>query len=397
VLRDKVGDAAGARAALERARGLDPLSLDVVAALRDLVAPVDRTKLFALAGADLRAAIAAAPGRAALYERLATVCGWEGDADARWLALVALEATGQPNAEHKQHLAAGRARQAPLSRTALDAAKRAPLRPDGATGIVQDLWRAITSAVTLGAGMDAQKLGFTKADKVTLKQLQQASGPTGKKYDALVAALASLGPAGDLELYVSEARAGQARVLSGETPAILVGADVAAGATPQARFALGRAVMTAAEGSGTLAELREGEGAWWLAAALRAVEAPLPPALAETIARDNADGQVAERARMVGKHLGRKEKKALLALVPRAREITSPDAVTAWRRATAGAGHRAGLLCAGDLAVALAMLDVGRGAKALTDSPAALDLCAWSVSSAHATLRRDLGYAGGHA
>ena len=46
---------------------------------------------------------------------------------------------------------------------------------------------------------------------------------------------------------------------------------------------------------------------------------------------------------------------------------------------------------AGDLAVALAQLDVGKGGKALTDSPAALELTAWSVSEDHMRLRDRLG------
>jgi hypothetical protein len=52
--------------------------------------------------------------------------------------------------------------------------------------------------------------------------------------------------------------------------------------------------------------------------------------------------------------------------------------------------HRTGLLWASDLAVALQILDVGKGGRALTDSPAALDLVAWSVSNEHLSLREQL-------
>jgi len=390
VLRDKVGDAAGARAALERARTFDPLSQDVVAALRDLLSPPDRSALFAAAKNDLRSVLAASPARSTLYDRLATICGWDGDADGRWLALVAVEAMATPTAEQKQALAEGRARIAPLSRAPLDAAKKAQLRPDTAGGVLAELWRTITPAVTAGASLDAQKLGFTKGDKLTMKQLSAA-----KKYEPLLAALASFSP-GELDIFVSEGRAGQARVLSGETPALLVGADVAAGTSGAARFALGRAVMYASEGTGTLAELREAEAVWWIAASIKAVEVTVPPAVAEAVASfEGGDAQVAERVKLLGKHLSRKDKKMLAGLAIRTREVPSADAIAAWRRGAIGAGQRAGLLCAGDLAIALAMLDVGRGAKALADSPAALDLCAWSVSASHAALRRDLGYAVG--
>jgi hypothetical protein len=39
------------------------------------------------------------------------------------------------------------------------------------------------------------------------------------------------------------------------------------------------------------------------------------------------------------------------------------------------------------------MLDVGRGGKALTDSPSALELAAWSVSEEHQRLRERVGVA----
>jgi hypothetical protein len=50
-------------------------------------------------------------------------------------------------------------------------------------------------------------------------------------------------------------------------------------------------------------------------------------------------------------------------------------------------------LWAGDLAIAHALLDVGKGGKALSDSPAALELTAWSVSDDHGRLRDRLGVA----
>jgi len=56
-------------------------------------------------------------------------------------------------------------------------------------------------------------------------------------------------------------------------------------------------------------------------------------------------------------------------------------------------GDRAGLLWAGDLAVAHAQLDVGRSGKALTDSKTALELTAWSVSDDHLKLRERVGMA----
>ena len=63
----------------------------------------------------------------------------------------------------------------------------------------------------------------------------------------------------------------------------------------------------------------------------------------------------------------------------------------AFRLGALAVADRAGLLWAGDLAVALAQLDVGRGGKSLIDSRGALELTAWSVSDDHVQLRERLG------
>jgi tetratricopeptide (TPR) repeat protein len=381
ILRDKLNDHAAARAAFERARQLDPLHLDAVSGLAALVTGRDdaaRTAVFAAAAGDLRTALSQAPARAALHERLATVAGWQGDADGRWLALVAVEAVGSPSADQRAIIATGRERHDALPRQRLSSEQVGLLRPPGEEGITADLWRAMAPAVTAAVAVDPGKLGFTRADRIAMKAL-------GKKHEALAAVLAGFGVE-EADVYVAESRAGVARVLSGETPVLCLGADIAAGGSREARFQLGRIAFQAADGTGTLTELREAEVAWYFAAALLAAEVRLPPLLAEVASAEHA--AVGERARVVGKHLARRDKKTIQGLGPRVADVTDP---VAWRRAALAAAHRAGLLLAGDLAVALAALDVGRNARAIADSPAALDLLAWSVSQAHVDLRRELG------
>src|SRR5262249_14134764 len=129
--------------------------------------------------------------------------------------------------------------------------------------------------------------------------------------------------------------------------------------TPHDRFLLGRAVGTIAEGVTVIADLREGELAWTIAAALRASDAKLPPALVEQVVND--ENSVAERARVLRKELSRKAKAVLVQL-----SQTKPNAlsdVDGLKRAALGVGHRAGLLWASDLAVALNVLDVGHGGR----------------------------------
>ncbi len=386
LLRDRQRDRAGARAAFERGRELDPLNLELLRELAELARaerPAAGAEVLARGIADLRAALGRSPdvaGAIVIYDRLAQAFAWLGDRDGQWLALAALEALSAPTAEQRAVLAAGRAPPAsPPSRHLLDAGARNALRAPGGGGVLGDLWRLATPAVTAAVGVDPAKLGFGRGDKVALKALGQGAL---KKYEGLAAALASL-TVDNCELYVSEARAGTARVLSGESSVLCIGGDVAAGTTALARFQLGRAAWLAADRTGTLIDLKDAEIGWYLVAAVRAAELPVPAALAELVAGDDAN--VAERTRLVAKHLARRDKKAIQALGARLLEIRD---VAGWRRAVAAASQRAGLLFAGDLGVVLGAMDVGRGGRDVATDPGALDLTAWSVSAEHLELRR---------
>ncbi|HEX7836264.1 MAG TPA: hypothetical protein VF469_02310, partial [Kofleriaceae bacterium] len=132
---------------------------------------------------------------------------------------------------------------------------------------------------------------------------------------------------------------------------------------------------------------REGELGWTIAAALRAIDLPIPPTLHAEIAGEEAS--IAERARILRKEMSRKAKATVQHLVQtRGGDIGQ---VETFRHSALAVGDRAGLLWAGDLAVAHAQLDVGRGGKALSDHRGALELTAWSVSDDHLKLRERLG------
>jgi tetratricopeptide (TPR) repeat protein len=386
VLRDRLNDRTSARLALDRARGVDPLNLDVVRELAELLEQPARGQVLAGSANDLRVAIARAPARVATYEKLATVAAWQSDADARWLALLAVEAMGQPSADQRQVLAKGRATPPMLPRARLSPDQRARLvgvtdpRLAHTLGQLDELWKVIAPAVTAAVGVDAGKLGFGRNERV-------------KKLDKLPVAAAALAMFGvdDAEVYVGGARPGIARVLSAATPIVCFATDVAEGGSPPARFWLGRSAQLAAAATGILVELRDAELWWYWAAALRVSEVPLPMSLAEAVAGEEA--AVAERAKAMTKSFGRKEKKALAT----AEKIRTLDAneLAAWRTQAINVANRAGLLTCGDLSVALAMLDAGRGGRSLVDSAPALDLVAWSVGDGHLTLRRELGFGAG--
>ncbi|HEY0986111.1 MAG TPA: hypothetical protein VGD80_03630, partial [Kofleriaceae bacterium] len=378
MLRDRLNDRVGARLALDRARTLDPLNLDVVRELADLLESAARQQVLAGTAASFRASIMQNPRSSTLYERLAQVTAWQSDVDARWLALVGLEALGTPSVDQRQVLAQGRAKLVGPARARLDEQSRAVLR-GGSHGALAELWRAIAPAVQVATGVDVTKLGFARGDRVAQKKL-------GDKYEPLATALACFGIE-DVEIYISAGRGGMARALAAETPILCLGADVAAATQPQQRWLLGRAVATLAEGVATLGALREGELGWTIAAVFRAIDVPVPPALHAEIAGE--DASIVERAKILKKEMSRKAKAVVLQIVQtRASEIVD---VETFRHDALAIGDRAGLLWAGDLAVAHAQLDVGRGGRALTDSWGALELTAWSVSEDHMRLRDRLG------
>lgn len=378
MLRDKLADRLGARQTLERARTLDPLNLDVVRELSELLDPSPRAQVLAATAENFRSAIRETPSRGQLYEKLAQVNAWEVDVDARWLALVAVEALATPSQDQRHVLTQGRNSLKGPTKTKLDDLSRKALRGE-IGGALHDLWRAIAPAVQVATGVDVGKLGFGRGDKIAVKKV-------GEKFEPLAIALAAFG-IDEVDVYINAGRTGFARALAAETAILCVGADVAAASTPQTRFLLGRVVATVAEGVATLSELRDGELAWTIAAALRAVDAQVPAALAEQVVSD--DTSIAERARILKKELSRKAKQIVVQLAgSRAGELADVDG---FRRSALAVGQRAGLLWASDLAVALSILDVGKGGRALVDSPAALDLAAWSVSDDHLRLREKLG------
>lgn len=378
MLRDKLNDKSKARLAFDRGRGLDPLNLDVVRELVDLLDPGARAQVLASTAASFRAQIGQTPGRAILYERLAQVTGWQSDIEARWLALVGHESLGTPATEHRPVLTQGRSSiAAPTAKGKLDESARGALR-GGLTGPLVELWRAIAPAVQVATGVDAGKLGFVRGDRLALKKL-------GDKNEPLATALTAFG-IDDVELYISASRPGVARVIAAETPILCLGADIAAASSAEKRFVLGRIVASLAEGVATVPDLRDVELSWMIVAVLRAIEAKVPAELADAVADDAT--AVAERVKLLKKELSRKAKGVVTALATqKGAELAD---VAGFRRHAIAVGMRAGLAWCGDLAVALAILDVGKGGKALVDNPSALDLVGWSVSEEHMKLREKL-------
>src|SRR6185503_6743199 len=183
-LRDRLGDRVSARLALDRARTLDPLNLDVVRELVELLEPAARGQVLQVTAHSFRESIAQNPRQSLFYEKLAQVNSWESDVDARWVALAAVEALGTPSVDQRQVLSQGRHRLRAVapSRIKLDDLARKALR-GSLGGPLHDLWRAIAPAAQIATGVDAAKLGFARGDKIAVKKV-------GDKYEPLATALA---------------------------------------------------------------------------------------------------------------------------------------------------------------------------------------------------------------
>jgi len=378
--RDQLKDAGKAKQALERARQLDPLNID---AIRDLAAlskdSEEKKQVLRHAASDIRSKIAESPERVALYDRLSVVAQWQNTNYARFLALQAVDALGALSAEQRRFVETRRKsldEQVDVPTTAITAEDwRNLLAHPQAGGFASELWSVLADAATKLTGVDSSRLGFSRADRTSLKA-------ASRQYPSLAHGMASFGVS-NVELYISESKKAYARVVSASRPMVYLAADVAKAHTAAGRFLLGRALTHLRTGTGTVAHMRNDELALLFAAAANvAGVSPLPEVLAGLEA-----SAVADRAKALHKHLGRRERKNLALLASRFSELSDP---VQWRSAVMSTAARAGLLLAGDISVALDILDVGRGGRSLKDNPAALALLAWAVGNDHAALRRKL-------
>jgi tetratricopeptide (TPR) repeat protein len=388
IARDKLGDAGRAREALDRARNLDPLNIEVVRQLAGLFEsePDQRRQALNDAIHDLVQEIARSPAEARLYERLAVVQSWLDDRDAQYYALCAVQALGSLAADKKQMVVAQAAALAavPMPSSVLSADDWNRSMGAGLAGSADgtsEVWNAIAEAVTRCQGLEPGQLGFSRGDKQSSRQL-------GKRFASLVALVDSFGVSG-AEYYIADSKPGYARVLSLARPVLCLGTDVASVDSAANRFLLGRAVALARLGAGSLLELRAGEVAGFLAAAAQiAGVSPLPPALAAVVEQHR--DQVDDSSRELQKQLGWRDKRTLAQVFERAGSMGAPDL---WRRTILAMATRAGLLVAGDAGAALEVLDARRGGRSRVDDPMVLDLLVWMVSQPHLDVRRKLGMA----
>ena len=258
--RDAAGDPARAQRALDRAARLDPVNLDVVRERAANASGGARAQALREGAGALRSALGERSTDASLFERLLAVAEIAGDADLTFAAQGALVALGAASAEVKRKHAARRQELGPprVGRAMTEEEWRARIEHPGVRAPWTEVWAAIAESVSPG---EPSQLGFGKPDRIAWKTLAQKA--------PAVDAVAKLFGLGELDLWVSPARAGVARVLVREVPIVLLGEDVARPRGAEQRLALARTLALVRTRTAALEEMTLAEVELSLAAAVK--------------------------------------------------------------------------------------------------------------------------------
>ncbi len=238
--------------------------------------------------------------------------------------------------------------------------------PEVARSVALDIWRAAGegSAKLLGPSLESLSVG--KNDRVNAKGVPVAWIPVDKIARAL--------GCGGYELYASRDRDACETI----NLALVVGASFADKLHPRTRFRVARKLTLLRDRLGPLERASDEDLSLFFAACARVAEVGAPSALG----RLGADARVEERAKALGKAIGRKEKKALQAIGIRFAELVTP---AEWRTAMLHGVTRTALVVGGDLQAAFEE----RGLRAADAE--ALELMTFATSQDFLVLRRELG------
>ena len=299
------------------------------------------------------------------------------DVDARWLALVAVEALATPSVDQRQVLAQGRNKlgapregQARRRRARGAARRRSAVRSPSCGVRSRRRSRSRPASMPPSSASRAATSSRSRSSATSTSRSRARSRASGSRTSRSTSARGAPD---------SRARSPARRRSCASVP------TSRRRRTPQQRFALGRTVATHRRGR---RDARRSARRRARVDARRGVarRRSAGPDRRSPRSRPARRPTIAERAKVLKKQLSRKAKGVRRSSSPRPRpsELANVERCAAPRSAI---GHRAGLVWAGDLAVALAVLDVGKGGRALVDSAPALDLVAWSVSEEYLKLR----------
>jgi tetratricopeptide (TPR) repeat protein len=365
--KDGFADAHAAVESLDRALRHSSLELD---ALDMLVAAqhqgqasqqlLDEKLGRALAVARVRVA----SGDRDAYPALVRIHTWRGDDDARRIA-----AQAEALAKHERPAASLVRDDLADPTQELTPAGWDLLWPERARSLALEVWRLAAEASMKVYGPQPAELHVGKPERLNAKHLP----PAWAQVDQLAHAFGVTG----YELYAAKEREALAVGANGDVPLIAAGGVFAERLTPRLRFRLARKLMLLRDRLGPLELMDEEELTVFFAACARVAELARPASL-----KVNSEQQVDERAKQVGKALGRKERKAITAMGARFAELPSPGE---WRRAVLAGAARGALTVGGDLAAALAELGLA------FDDAAAEPFVLFALSDEISTVRRQLG------
>lgn len=360
--RDGLADPRAAQAALMRALESEPLALEALERLVALteagqVVPLELEDRLERAIDRARQRVQADPSAPAPYQALTRLWGWRGVEHPRTLAAQALALVqgGTP----------------PPPDAAIDPTRE--LGPQGweralapeARSVALEIWRLAQEASLKLYGLSPEQLGVGRGDRVNPK----AMPPGFAHVDKIARALGCQG----YELYAARDR--DTCEVAGA--ALVCGAAFTDKPTPAARFRVARKLVLLKERLGSIERIDDEELDLFFAACAKVAELPRPASL-----KVASEAKLDERARAVGKALGRKERKALAALGARFGELPEPRA---WKRAMLDGAVRLGMVISGDLQAALEVMSLGPA------DPWARDLIGFALSAEYLALRRELG------
>ncbi|MGO8994887.1 MAG: tetratricopeptide repeat protein [Polyangiaceae bacterium] len=376
--RDKLGDGPGALDAFTAAVKLRPKDVETRAALAELlVAKGDREA----AVAELEIAARMDPSRAETHRRLYELHRRAGATDRAWLAATALEALGAVNVD--QGVLVTQFRGELRATSTLDDAAWSLLRAPGYDPVID----AIAEAVAPGAvRVKLDELRMERKLVLLDQERRQPADSTATLVRTFAMASQVLGVKAP-ELYMLDSVPGGLAAVQADEPSTAFAASLGSGhKVPELSFLVARHLVYYRPEHyvllfyPTLAELTA-----LVIAAVKVArpELPLPISPASVKVR-----------RELVKHVSESQKNALAVAVEQLDARGGKLDLAAWLVGVELTANRAGLLLAGDLAVALSMMrGEPRAIAELTFEDRRADLIAFTESRQLAELRVKLGIA----
>ncbi len=370
ILRDHRRDAAGAAAALEQAFQLDPLGegvMDLCALYAETGKADARARVLDRAAEDLRRAVLENPQDVVRVERLRELLQMAGAGDAAGVIGQALALLGSGSE---------RGRPRDLARPIGPDGFRSRLAHPASRGLLGEVWPLLAEAASRMRPVDPAALGATRQNRVA---------PGAEPRLGWVEAAARAFGFPRLAVHVGGADAQGVSAVDFPEPTLVLGSAILAG-DAACRYRVGRALGVLRERAAGLESLPVGDLGLLFAAAAVTAGGVTPPGFAAAA--------VEERARLLSRTLGRKEKKALLIYV--GRFAAEPIDASVWRQGVLRTADRMGLLCAGDVAAACrgAAAHAGGAGEATSNwatHPDALDLLTFALGEDYLALRREAG------